>query len=107
VVGRSSTASGPERAFLYVDGSMYDLNELLVSDLAGDEIAFPRSINSHGQIAASACSPDRARCVAVRLDPVADLRATEVPVLSPAMLGAIAIALGSAGAWRIRRKRAR
>lgn len=107
VVGRSSTASGPERGFLYVDGSMYDLNELLVSDLAGDEIAYPQSINSRGQIAAAACSPNRDRCVALRLDPVADQRTTEVPVLSPAMLGAIAIALGSAGAWRLRRKRAR
>ena len=68
VTGSSQTANDESHAFLYTDGTMYDLN-LLVTGLAGTVLNGATGINDSGQIAAAACSPSLI-CQAFRLDPL-------------------------------------
>jgi probable HAF family extracellular repeat protein len=61
---------GP-RAFLFSRGKLYDLNELVVSDLGGKRLSDATGINDRGQIAAnSRPSGFLIHCTAYRLDPV-------------------------------------
>ena len=77
VVGQALTTddtpfpgSGP-RAFLYTKGTMYDLNDLVVSDLDGKRLGHATGINDRGQIAANSNpSGFLIHCTAYRLDPV-------------------------------------
>lgn len=56
VVGSSDTTGGWTDGFLYVDGQMYDLNNLVSGD-AGNVIASAVATNASGQIAADAVTP--------------------------------------------------
>lgn len=68
VVGTSNSASG-YTGFLWEDGQMYDLRDLLVRGPASLAITSASSINDHGQIAAAALI--NGRQTAVLLTPVA------------------------------------
>ena len=68
VVGGSDVVDNGQRAFLYSDGTMYDLN-LLVTGLAGTPLTNATAINDSGQIVANGCS-ESLICQAFRLDPV-------------------------------------
>lgn len=76
----------PWRAFLYTDGTMYDLNRLVIGGLDGAVLNSARAINERGQIVAQGCKAGA--CSAYRLDPVGDPSA--VPALSPFALFASA-----------------
>jgi probable HAF family extracellular repeat protein len=70
VAGRSqSDETLAWNAFVYTDGSMYNLNSLVLSGLDGFKLYEARGINDHGQIAATGSSVD-GRLLAFRLDPV-------------------------------------
>ena len=102
VTGWSYTAaSTPDaRAFLFSDGTLYDLNALVVSGLAGAVLRRAMAINDSGQIVANDCLTEQAplQCAAFLLDPVAMSSApTNIPVLSVPMLAAIALLLLVAG----------
>jgi probable HAF family extracellular repeat protein len=68
VVGTSIAPNGQNHAFLYTDGRMYDLNQL-VTGLAGTLLSVANGINDSGQIVANGCSGSLI-CQAFRLDPV-------------------------------------
>ena len=63
-----SSAWNSYRAFLYREGTMYDLNSLVVSGLEGFTLTQATGINDHRQIAATGCNGQV--CRAFRLDPV-------------------------------------
>jgi probable HAF family extracellular repeat protein len=65
VVGYADV-DGWDHGFLYTDGVMYDLNDLMVGGLDGWTVYSAYAINSRGQIAAMAC---KVVCAAFRLDP--------------------------------------
>jgi probable HAF family extracellular repeat protein len=67
VVGGSDTVGNGQHAFLYSDGTMYDLN-LLVAGLAGTLLTNATAINDTGQIVANGCSQSLI-CQTFRLDP--------------------------------------
>jgi probable HAF family extracellular repeat protein len=84
------------RAFLYSGGTMYDLNTLVVSGLAGAILTSATAINDKGQIVANGCST--LGCTAFRLDPVAGPTAvTQIPMLSREALGAMVLLLFASG----------
>jgi probable HAF family extracellular repeat protein len=58
------------RAFLYTDGTMYDLSSLVVSGLDGFTLTQAAGINDHRQIAATGGNGHEMR--AFRLDPIPD-----------------------------------
>jgi len=61
---------GAFRVFLYADGTIHALGDL-VDGLDGARLVAANAINDAGQIAAQACAPGRGReCFGVRLDPV-------------------------------------
>jgi probable HAF family extracellular repeat protein len=74
VVGYSELLQfGLNRAFLYTEGKMYDLNDLVVSGLGGATLTEALGINDAGQIVVNACVPSEfvvPTCNAFRLDPV-------------------------------------
>ncbi|MDP7005518.1 MAG: hypothetical protein QF718_04845 [Phycisphaerales bacterium] len=57
VVGKSLMADGTSHGFIYMDGTMYDVNDFIVPDL-DITIVNIRDINSSGQLAAVAEYPD-------------------------------------------------
>src|SRR6266567_1987208 len=67
VVGGSNVIGGEQHAFLYTDGIMYDLNDL-VSGIAGTLLTNATAINDTGQIVANGCSQSLI-CQSFRLDP--------------------------------------
>ncbi len=84
IVGQSTTASSDseparEHAFLFSDGVMYDLNELLPSDSPW-ELTWGRAINNSGQILAAGLKHDAKGDSYgwVFLDPVAPATAEEL-----------------------------
>jgi len=78
VVGKSQTAEGAMRGFLYTDGAMHDLNALVVSGLAGTSLTDAYGINDTGQIVANSCGrSDPYDCTAFRLEPIATPLAVE------------------------------
>jgi len=73
IVGTSTLAGADpqaQRAFLYVDGAMHDLNELAAP--LSVPLSEARAINNRGQIAANACAPPGyySDCRAYLLTPV-------------------------------------
>jgi probable HAF family extracellular repeat protein len=69
IVGQSCTPGcAGSRAFLYQNGTMYDLNALLDSASAGYDLIFANDINDAGQIAGLAVDP-AGNIVAFRLTP--------------------------------------
>jgi probable HAF family extracellular repeat protein len=68
VVGGSDVVGNEQRAFLYSDGIMYDLN-LLVTGLAGTLLTNATAINDSGQVVANGCSQSLI-CQTFRLDPL-------------------------------------
>ena len=96
VVGRAMTTGSGEHAFLYSDGTMFDLNTLVTEGLGGATLHEASGINDSGQIVANGCNPST--CQAYRLDPIAGPAAiTPVPMLSRTALGAMALLLLASG----------
>lgn len=85
-----------ERAFLYENGTMSDLNTLIAPD-AGVVLVSALDINDRQQILASACDPTGTFCTtAVRLDPIP-------PIPEPGSIGMLlagAVMLGMHGLGR-------
>jgi len=107
VVGSSYTSANVSfHAFVYADGTMVDLNSVVVSGLGGATLTEARGINDDGQIIANACSdpyPDPGStfsCTAFLLDPVVE-EATQVPTLSGSALVAMAVLLLAGGILRV------
>lgn len=70
IVGQSCTAGcGSSRAFLYQNGTMYDLNALLDSASAAYDLIFANDINDEGQITGLAVDTGSGAIVAFRLVP--------------------------------------
>jgi probable HAF family extracellular repeat protein len=69
VVGFFATESQDTRAFVYADGQVHDLTDLVVSGIGGAVVHRANAINDAGQIAADVCTLDG--CFGVRLDPIA------------------------------------
>jgi probable HAF family extracellular repeat protein len=68
IVGQSCTAGcGSSRAFLYQNGTMYDLNALLDPASAAYDLIFANDINDEGQIAGLAVDTGTGAIVAFRL----------------------------------------
>lgn len=98
---------GRGHAFLDVDGTMHDLNALVLSGIGPEEILTnAMAINDSGQIVALASSASGLRTY--RLDPVIDvpvpLPATHIPTLSPVGLAGTALLLLAGGALAFRRR---
>jgi probable HAF family extracellular repeat protein len=87
VGGTRDEATQHSAAFLYADGTMYDLNDLL-TDPQGYQLTWAAGINNSGQIVASATTPSGAYHV-VLLTPAAPLVPAAVP-LPPADWAALA-----------------
>lgn len=109
VVGTAQDNNQADRAFPYADGTLYDLNSLVVSGLPSTAILVQAAgINDRGQIVANAfCLGIGVGCGAggYRLDPVATPPAPIfVPTLSNWALVAIAILLLGAGLLLCRRR---
>lgn len=68
VVGGAQTSSGSSHAFIYVSGTMYDLNNLALTN-SGWTIQVARGINDAGQIAGTGINP-LGQTHAFRLDPL-------------------------------------
>ncbi len=96
---------------LFLDGSTYDLNALVVSGLNGVRLHHVRAINDRGQIAANGCAPPNSSgpCTAFRLDPIPDVPPQEVPALSSLGMGTtVILMIATAGwSWRARSVTAR
>jgi probable HAF family extracellular repeat protein len=60
----------PGRAFIYVDGRVHNLTDLVTSGIDGGVVDRAYAINDAGQIAAEVCGHD-GYCFAARLDPIA------------------------------------
>jgi probable HAF family extracellular repeat protein len=73
VVGSSTTtpsfSTRSLHAFLYSDGQMYDLNELVVAGLGNARLGRALAINDNGQILAWGCRDATGTCQYYRLDP--------------------------------------
>ena len=70
VVGINTNGAGSNpRAFLFTGGTLYDLNQLVVSGLGTASLVEARAINDNGQIVAQGCGA-LPLCQAFRLDPV-------------------------------------
>lgn len=109
VVGWSDTADELDtspRAFIHVNGRMFDLNQLVVAGLDGKLLTEATGINAGGQVVANACPrPFLVFCTAFRLDPIAaPATVAEVPATSRGVLAAM-ILLVMAGAWALGRRR--
>ncbi len=85
-------------AFLYQNGTAYDLNNL-VDPLLGWRISTASDINDKGQIAAFGCS--MTGCGAVRLDPISY---TAIPIPEPETYAMMLAGLGLLGVVARRRK---
>ncbi|MDD2760771.1 MAG: hypothetical protein PHH11_10820, partial [Methylomonas sp.] len=72
-------------AFLYANGELWKLNELIDPTSTGWNILLATGINDNGQIAASGCHPQLG-CRALRLDP---LSAVPLPPSALMMLGGL------------------
>ena len=76
VVGVASYG-GENKGFIYSDGVMHDLTNLVLSGMGTANIIAATGINNNGQIAVTACT---SLCQAYRLDPVAHSPAPPPPV---------------------------
>lgn len=100
VVGFADTAAGT-RAFVWIDGTMRDLNLLVVSGLKhGHVLHHAQSINDTGQIVAVSNLHPFAPSYAYRLDPV---EAFDVPAQSSQLLVATCVVVAAVGGMVLRR----
>jgi probable HAF family extracellular repeat protein len=86
IVGESQTSS-ETRAFLHMNGETTDLNELVVSGLAGTILRSAVAINASGQIVANSCLSDwDSPCAAFRLDPLTPGKARAIEYYNAASI---------------------
>jgi len=105
VVGQAHTdGNASVHAFLYAEGKMHDLNDLVVSGLGTRTAQNAVAINNRGQIVGHACAVFESTCRAFRFDPLAEPQPiVVVPTLSDtAMLATMLLVLAVAFAVRMR-----
>jgi probable HAF family extracellular repeat protein len=100
VVGSGTTSSGQQHAFLFQNGKMFDLNDLISPESHWDLIK-AKGINNHGQIVGEGINPDGTRH-AFMLTPVSE--APEPGSLTLLSVGALAL---GGWVWRKRRRASR
>jgi probable HAF family extracellular repeat protein len=109
VAGWSYAPDNNAHAFVHTDGKLYDLNYLVVNDLAGAVLS-GAAINERGQIVARSCPPSFSpppppQCKSFRLDPV-DLSKANVPTLSEWAIFLMSALLGLLGMLTMSRRQA-